>query len=108
MHTGYNPDNGLVLHSGGLPSVPSGERSWKMARIVLGLGTSHSPQLSLPPEHWLLRGEEDQQNPSLYTVPDGKHVTYAELLAEADPRIAQELTTDVCQRRHEANQKGIA
>jgi len=42
-----------------------------MARIVLGLGTSHSPQLSLPPEHWLLRGEEDQRNPSLYRVPDG-------------------------------------
>ncbi len=79
-----------------------------MARIVLGLGTSHSPQLSLPAEHWLLRGEEDQRNPSLYRVPDGKHVTFDELLAEADPRIAQELTPEVCRKRHAANQQGIA
>ena len=42
---------------------PSGERSPKMARIVLGLATSHSPQLSLPAENWLQRGEEDQRNP---------------------------------------------
>ena len=79
-----------------------------MARIVLGLGTSHSPQLSLPAEHWLQRGEEDQRNPSLYTVPDGKHVTYEELLAEVDPGVAKELTPEVFQKRHAANQKGIA
>jgi hypothetical protein len=46
-----------------------------MARIGLGLGTSHSPQLSIPPEIWLQRGEEDRRNQSLYRVPDGKHVT---------------------------------
>ena len=79
-----------------------------MARIVLGLGTSHSPQLSLPAEHWLQRGEEDQLNQSLYRVPDGKHVTYEELLAEVDPGVAKELKPEVCQKRHEANQKGIA
>jgi catalytic LigB subunit of aromatic ring-opening dioxygenase len=79
-----------------------------MARIVLGLATSHSPQLSLPSEHWLRRGEEDRSNPGLYRVPDGKHVTYEELLAAADPGIAKELTPEVCQQRYEANQKGIA
>jgi Catalytic LigB subunit of aromatic ring-opening dioxygenase len=79
-----------------------------MARIVLGLATSHSPQLSLPPEHWLRRGEEDQRNPSLYRVPDGKHVTFEELLAEAGPGIAQELTPEVFQKRYDANQQGIA
>ena len=79
-----------------------------MASIVLGLGTSHSPQLSLPSEHWLLRGEEDQRNTSLYRVPDGKHVTYEELLSEVDPSVAKELTPDVFQKRHAANQKGIA
>ncbi|MGH8059737.1 MAG: extradiol ring-cleavage dioxygenase [Candidatus Entotheonellia bacterium] len=79
-----------------------------MARIVLGLGTSHSPQLSLPAEHWLRRGEEDRRNPSLYRVPAGTHVTYEELLAEVDPSIARELTPEVCQKRHDANQKGIA
>jgi 3-O-methylgallate 3,4-dioxygenase len=79
-----------------------------MARIILGLGTSHSPQLSIPPESWLQRGEEDRRNPSLYRVPDGKHVTFEELLAAADPGIARELTPEVCRRRHEANQRGIA
>jgi 3-O-methylgallate 3,4-dioxygenase len=79
-----------------------------MARIVLGLATSHSPQLSLPPEHWLRRGEEDQRNPSLYRVPDGKHVTFEELLAEAGPGIVQELTPEVFQKRYDANQQGIA
>jgi hypothetical protein len=79
-----------------------------MARIVLGLGTSHSPQLSLPPEHWRLRGEEDQSNPSLYRVPDGQHVTFEQLLAEAPPSVEQELRLEVCQKRHEANQQGIA
>jgi hypothetical protein len=79
-----------------------------MARIVLGLATSHSPQLSLPPEHWLRRGEEDRRNPSLYRVPDGKHVTFEELLAEAGPGIAQELKPEVFQKRYDANQQGIA
>src|SRR5262245_8071337 len=86
----------------------SSERSQTMARMVLGLATSHSPQLSLPAEHWLKRGEEDRLNQSLYRVPDGKHVTFDELLAEVDPKIAQELTPEVFQKRYEANQKGIA
>ena len=42
----------------------------------------------------LERGEEDQLNQSLYRVPDGKHVTYEELLADVDPKIAQELTPE--------------
>jgi 3-O-methylgallate 3,4-dioxygenase len=79
-----------------------------MAKMVLGLATSHSPQLSLPPEHWLMRGEEDRLNQSLYRVPDGKHVTFDELLAEVGSEIAQELTPEVFQKRHEANQRGIA
>jgi hypothetical protein len=76
--------------------------------MVLGLATSHSPQLSLPAEHWLMRGEEDRANQSLYRVPDGKHVTFDELLAEVDPSVAQELTPEVFQKRYAANQQGIA
>jgi len=78
-----------------------------MAHIVLGLGTSHSPQLSIPAEAWDLRGEEDKKNPWFYTVPEGKHVTYEELLAQADPAITKELKPGVYKKRHEANQKGI-
>lgn len=79
-----------------------------MARIVLGLGSSHSPQLSIPPEYWRERGEEDRRNPWLYSIPDGKHVSFDELLETADPPIAKELTPEVFERRHAANQRGIA
>ncbi len=79
-----------------------------MAKVVLGLGTSHSPHLNIPPEAWAQRGEEDRRNPFLNRLSDGKHVTYDELMDQADPAVLKELTMDVFQRRHEANQKGIA
>jgi len=34
-----------------------------MAQIVLGLGTSHGPQLFLRPEQWEVRAQADRQNP---------------------------------------------
>ena len=78
-----------------------------MARIVLGLGTSHSPQLSIPPEGWLQRGEEDHRNPWLYRPGVGTHMTYDELAAVADPEIKKQLTPEIFQRRHEQNQLGL-
>lgn len=79
-----------------------------MATIVLGLGTSHSPQLNLKPDVWAQRGEEDRRNPMLHRVPDGVHVTYDELIEDADPGLQKELTPEVFERRHAANQRGIA
>jgi hypothetical protein len=78
-----------------------------MARIVLGLGTSHSPQLSTPPELWPLHGERDKRNPQLLDT-DGRHVSYEELLAKADPSLAKEVAPEKWQARYEACQKGIA
>jgi hypothetical protein len=78
-----------------------------MAQIVLGLGTSHSPQLSIPAEYWRERGEEDRRNPWLYALDDGRHVSYDELLPMAPAGIEKELLPDVMRRRHEANQRGI-
>ena len=60
-----------------------------MAQIVLGLGTSHSPQLSTPPELWRNHGERDQRNPDL-RQPDGRVYTYEEVLASARPSIQKE------------------
>jgi OH-DDVA oxygenase len=34
-----------------------------MAEIVLGIGTSHGPLLSTPPEQWDLRAKADRENP---------------------------------------------
>ena len=37
-----------------------------MAEVVIGLGSSHSPQLSMLPEAWESRaGANDQRNPEL-------------------------------------------
>ena len=36
-----------------------------MAKIVLGLGTSHSPMLSTPAEIWHLHADRDQKNRAL-------------------------------------------
>lgn len=78
-----------------------------MAQIVLGLGTSHSPQLSTPPEPWRNHGERDKRNPDL-RKPDGRVYAYEEVLASAPLSIQQELTPDTWRARHDACQKGIA
>src|SRR5215813_3374668 len=42
-----------------------------MARIVLGIGTSHTPLLSLPPELWPQYAKNDERNPELSFPPNG-------------------------------------
>jgi len=79
-----------------------------MARIVLGLGSSHSPQLSSPVESWPQHGENDKKNPWLFDRA-GKRVTYDEVLRAADPAIAsRELTPEKQRERHAAAQKAVA
>ena len=52
-----------------------------MAEIVLGLGTSHSPMLSLPGDMWGEYAARDKGNPMLLSLEDGSTKTYDELLA---------------------------
>ena len=78
-----------------------------MAQIVLGLGTSHSPQLSTPAELWSQHGERDQRNPDLRR-PDGRVCSYTELAAAAGSTFQGELTSHTWQTRHAACQKGLA
>jgi 3-O-methylgallate 3,4-dioxygenase len=42
-----------------------------MAKIVLGIGTSHTPLLALPPEMWPEYARGDEKNPELAYPPDG-------------------------------------
>lgn len=58
-----------------------------MARIVLGIGTSHTPLLTLTAEHWHQRSAADLSNKQL-NISDGRFVTYEQLLAEVGPRYA--------------------
>ncbi len=78
-----------------------------MGRIVLGMGTSHSPQLSTPPELWAALGERDTHNPALLDN-SGKRRSFEELLEMAPPTMRGQVTPEKFQQRHEACQKGIA
>ena len=63
-----------------------------VAELVLGLGTSHSPQVSAPSESWLEFGEGDAKRAGFqYLGVDGETRSYDELLALADPDVRNEL-----------------
>lgn len=49
-----------------------------MAQIILGIGTSHSPQLSSPPEIWHDHAARDRRNPFL-VAQDGEAYSYDQL-----------------------------
>lgn len=70
-----------------------------MAEIVLGIGTSHSPQLRVPPEKWPLFLEKDQKD---------RRFSYTDLLSKADPAIRRELTEEVFRRKYNACQEALA
>jgi hypothetical protein len=70
-----------------------------MAEIVLGIGTSHSPQLSVPASEWHLLREKDEHDPAL---------DYPELVRRAKPNIDQELTAQKMRERDAACQNAIA
>ena len=79
-----------------------------MAELVLGLASSHSPQLSTPPEGWACRGERDKGHLELIGT-DGIVSNFEDLLARTDTeRIAKEITPEKFAKRHEQNQKAIA
>ena len=69
-----------------------------MARIVLGIGTSHSPQLSIPWTKWNLLREKDETD---------RRLDYPALLKRAKPNIGQEITQEKWQQRFDACQKAI-
>ena len=58
-----------------------------MASIVLGLGLSHTPMLTLDWTEWQHRAEADYNNQEL-NLSDGRFVTYAELAAETGARFS--------------------
>ena len=60
-----------------------------MAEIVLGIATSHSPQLRIAPEQWHLLIEKDQKDPRF---------DYQQLLRDANPALGKELTEAIFQK----------
>jgi hypothetical protein len=60
-----------------------------MARITLGIGTSHSLILILDGESWAHRANDDRKNQALYMM-DGRKLTYDQLVAERGEPYVQE------------------
>ena len=50
-----------------------------MARIVLGVGTSHTPMFTLDSDEWVHRADADRANWAL-NLSDGRRVNYPQLL----------------------------
>jgi hypothetical protein len=77
-----------------------------MADIVIGVASSHTPQLSSGVDMWFDHAERDRRNPLLLGK-DARYHTYNELLAEADPALAEELTPAVWDRKYQRCQDAI-
>ncbi|WOF22869.1 hypothetical protein N8K70_15970 [Microbacterium betulae] len=76
-----------------------------MAHIVGGFGSSHGPQLKVPPpEEWHERGKADHQNKALWY--QGKTYDY-EALKAAREDFSHEITDEAMQRRWDVTQKAL-
>lgn len=72
-----------------------------MAKVVLGVGTSHSPQLTVPWRDWQLMREKDEHDDRL---------DYTGLVSKATqvyPNLEAELTPEKWETRYDACQRGI-
>jgi hypothetical protein len=68
-----------------------------MAEIVLGIGSSHGPLLSTPPEQWDLRAKADRENKNHWYR--GKTYDYESLLKERSPGFASEIAVETRRER---------
>lgn len=73
-----------------------------MAEIVLGTGSSHSPMLGTPPEHWDLRVKADERGKHPYK--DGIYAFNELIKLREKENLAKQITLDVWRGRHEKNQ----
>ncbi len=77
-----------------------------MADIVVGIASSHTPQLSSGVDMWLDHAERDRRNPLLLGK-DARYHTYDELLAAADPGLERELDQAVWDDKYRRCQEAI-
>ena len=77
-----------------------------MAEVVLGVASSHTPQLSTSADYWKEHGARDRRNTRLLGS-DGRYRTYDELLAAADPALAGELEPSVWRGKFDRAQAAI-
>src|SRR5205823_4341921 len=76
-----------------------------MAEIVLGIGTSHSPLLSTPPDQWDLRAKADRVNRQHYFR--GRAYDFDSLVWERAPGFANETLLEIRRERHDRCQRAL-
>ena len=77
-----------------------------MAKIVLGIATSHTPMLNTPAKDW--PSFMDRDGVRQFLDKEGDPATYEELVRRADPRAAPELTPERFRARHDEAQAAVA
>ncbi len=78
-----------------------------MAEIVLGIGTSHGPMLSTPPDQWGQRVEADRRNPEHWFK--GKAYSFDELRAlRAPEQLERQIVQPIWNTRYAACRRAIA
>lgn len=70
-----------------------------MAKIVLGVGSSHGPQLNIPPDKWSVFLDKDQNDP---------RYNYKEVLKRANPEIRDQLSDEVFKKKYNACQEALS
>lgn len=78
-----------------------------MAELVLGLGTSHSPQMSSGTRYWEGHAGRDRANDFLVDA-DGQVRSFDELAAKAPPSLAAQLTPEVWEAKWRRVQDALA
>ena len=76
-----------------------------MAEIVFGMGSSHGPLLSTPPEQWDLRAKADRANKQHYFR--GQAYDFESLLKQRAPGFAREVSIETRRERHARCQRGL-
>ena len=76
-----------------------------MAKIVLGIATSHTPMLNTPAKDW--PSFIDRDGVRDFLDKEGDPATYEELLTRADPRALPELTPERFAARHDEAQAAV-
>src|SRR5262245_51341373 len=79
-----------------------------MADLVLGIGTSHTPLLTLPADLWPAYAKRDERNPELAFPPEGLVMSYEEALHRVAPEVrARYRGPEPFQKQAEACQRAL-
>lgn len=78
-----------------------------MAKIIQGIGMSHSPMMAMEGKYWHEFAKNDVRHPLLYDE-KGNHVTYEELRKQRNDKYAEEAQIEKMKQLYEEMNKGFS